>query len=724
MFIIWGTLAGMLWYLELVYHISSFGFVGGNPVYMLFLVTFWSALETLLIGLCKGRIKKILYYFFLWFSVIWTGVQIVYLQIFKQPLLWEAIFRGGGDALTNYWREALTGIVNALPILLLILMPVIAIGFLLHLKKWVFPDFGQLQILRTAVMMVLGVVGCIVTLQIGKYTEQDYYEEYHEFFDPMTVAENMGMWTILERDTVTGVERMVQTAWKGMTQEVILANGEGDETAQPQESVSENAVSDNDVVQENGAVEETQTGGAGEDPGNGSAEENTSPEQSEEQPEQSLPRNNEFNINFDTLKSLADNDKQNWLADYIQELTPVTTNEYTGMFEGYNLIYLTAEGFSTYAIREDLTPTLHRLVNSGFVFENYYVPLWQTSTSDGEYINCTALIPDGQFSMRKSAVNRMAYTLPRFFETEGVYSYAYHNNTLSYYERHETHPNLGYDFKGCKLGDLSEEEWGDKIFPMENPNAWPASDLEMIQGTLPEYVNQERFHVYYMTVSGHMNYNFKGNSMSHKNREAVAGLEMSENARAYIACNIELDKALEYLLTELEAAGQLDKTVICLSADHYPYAMTTEQYEELAGKSLSEGMDMYRNSIILWNAALEEEPIVIDKVCGSMDIIPTLLNLFGFSYDSRMYAGRDMLSDEEGMVIFNDRSFVTDGVIYKKKAKETIWLKDEEGNDIIPDEAKEAYLAEKKQEVKERYQFSAYILQENYYADIEQAIEE
>lgn len=707
MVIIWGTLAGMLLYLEVVYHIGSFGFSSCNPAYMLMLVTFWSAGETLLVGILKGRWKKIAYYFFIWFSVIWTAVQVVYLRIFKQPLLWEAAFRGGGDALTNYWREALEGIIGAFPILLVILLPGITISFLFHLKKCVLPDFTQLHVLRTVVILVIGATGCIVTMQIGKFTKQDYYEDYQEFFDPMTIAENMGMWTMLERDTVMGVKSMVQAAWSGMEQQVMQANVEENET-QPENSATE---SGNAGAEQNG-----QSGGA-------SGETAASSETPDNATEQEEPSVHQFNINFDTLKDLADNDKQSWLADYIQGLTPAAANEYTGMFEGYNLIYLTAEGFSTHAIREDLTPTLYRLTNSGFVFENYYVPLWQTSTSDGEYINCTGLIPDGQFSMRKSAENEMAYTLPRFFEKEGIVSYAYHNNSLSYYDRHLTHPNLGYDFKGCKLGNLSAEEWGDKIFPMEHPNAWPASDLEMMQGTLPEYVNQERFHVYYLTVSGHMNYNFKGNAMSSKNREAVAGLELSENARAYIACNIELDKALEYLIAELEAAGQLEKTVICLSADHYPYAMTTEQYEELAGKSLSEGMDMYRNSIILWNAAMEEEPIVIDKVCGSMDIIPTLLNLFGFPYDSRMYAGRDMLSDEEGLVIFNDRSFVTDGVIYKRKAKETIWLKDEQGNDIIPDDAKEAYLAEKKQEVKARYQFSAYILQENYYADIEQAIE-
>ncbi len=630
MLAIWGSIAGLLLYLEAVYHCSCYGWSSCNPLYTIFLIMAWSAGVSLIVGLLRGRLQKIVYYFFLWFAAIWTGVQVVYLRIFKQPLLWEAAFRGGGDALTNYWRETLAGIAGALPILLLLIAPPIGIGIVMHRRK---RSLSTARVRRagaastwisTASVGIIGILGCVIVLQVGRITEKDYYEEYHEFFDPLTVAENMGVWPMLERDTV-------------LCMSGSFVDDRSDEAA--------------------------------------------------------------------------------WFTEYIKGLEPVTDNEYTGIFEGYNLIYLTAEGFSPYAVNEELTPTLYRLRHSGFLFENFYVPLWQTSTSDGEYINCTGLIPDGQFSMQKSAENDMPYTLPCFFAEEGVKSYAYHNSSLSYYDRNITHPNLGYDFKGCKTGNLSEEEGGDKIFPMENPDAWPASDLEMMQGTIPEYIGQDRFHVYYLTVSGHLNYSFKSNAMSYKNKAVVEALELSDPAKAYIACNIELDKALAYLLEQLEAAGKLENTVICLSADHYPYGLDTPQYEELAGKSLEAGMDLYQNSLILWNVGMEE-PVVVEKTCGPMDIVPTLLNLFGYAYDSGIYAGRDILSDAEGMVIFNDRSFVTDGVIYDRREKTAVWQKDENGNDVIPDAEKEAYLAEKKQEVKDRCRFSAYILQEDYYADI------
>ena len=121
------------------------------------------------------------------------------------------------------------------------------------------------------------------------------------------------------------------------------------------------------------------------------------------------------------------------------------------------------------------------------------------------------------------------------------------------------------------------------------------------------------------------------------------------------------------------------------------------------------------NSLILWNAGMDE-PVIVDKACCSVDVLPTLLNLFGFDYDSRMYAGRDIFSDEEGLVICNDKSFVSDTVAYNRKEKTTTWLKE------LPQEEKDAYMTAKQLDVKNRYLFSAYILRNNYYDIISKCI--
>ena len=735
MFILWGALMGIFLWLELIYHFSGFGFTAFHPVYMIFLTACCAALCTLIIGTVKGRGKKILYYIFIWLPTLWVCAQLVYLRIFRQPLLFEMMIVGGQDALTDYWREALAGILSALPFLLLLILPSAVVPHLIVKRLGIaLPQFNRIVILKAAMLSLAGGLGCAAVLLTGKQSGLDFYELYHEFYDPLTLAQEYGVFPLFQGDLSGHLRQALPSLWLEETgSEYAAANakasaaGKTAEPSQTVETVSANTADPSrtaETVSANTAepskTEETvsaNTAGSAQTEETLSADIQT-PAESVEEP---APAPHQLDIDFDRLRELADNNKQAWLADYIQNKTPVSSNEYTGMFKDYNLIFLTAEGFCSYAIDEKLTPTLYQLAHSGFVCSNYYVPLWQTSTSDGEYINMTGLIPKGQHSMRRTAQNVQPFVLPAFFASEGVYSWAYHDNSLSYYDRYLTHPNMGYDFKACRLGKLSRSEWGDKVFEMEQPNEWPASDYNMMAATVPEYVKADRFHVYYMTVSGHMNYNFAGNAMAAKNKDAVAGLELSEKSKAYIACNIELDKAMANLLEQLEAAGQLEKTVICLSADHYPYSFTDEEYEELAGKDLSAGKDLYRNTLILWNAGIKE-PITIDKACSSLDILPTLLNLFGFDYDSRMYAGNDILSDEEGMVIFNNRDFVTDGLIFIEKKDEAVWLKDAAGNDIVPDEEKEAYLAAKRQEVKDRCLFSADILEENYYSDILEAL--
>jgi len=249
---------------------------------------------------------------------------------------------------------------------------------------------------------------------------------------------------------------------------------------------------------------------------------------------------------------------------------------------------------------------------------------------------------------------------------------------------------------------------------MENADSWPASDLDMMKATIPEYIDDDRFHVYYMTVSGHMNYNFTGNRMARKHKEEVAELPYSEEGKAYIACNMELDRALEYLIEELDKAGKLENTVIALSADHYPYDMDMKNYEELVGMPLDGTLDLYRNSLILWNS--EMETVEIEKTCSAEDLLPTLLNLFGFEYDSRLYAGKDMLSDSPSLVIFSNRSFITDTMEYDRKTKTITSLTDEPVD--------EAYYEEISQQVKGIYEYSAGILNHNFYKYVKQALVE
>ena len=385
------------------------------------------------------------------------------------------------------------------------------------------------------------------------------------------------------------------------------------------------------------------------------------PEGEEEPPEPEAPTYsyNVTEIDFDGMIEASENQTLTDMHRYFKEVEPTRQNQYTGMFEGKNLIWIVGEAFSTLALDETVTPTLFRMAREGFVFENFYNPVWSVSTSDGEYMTLTGLLPkSGVWSFQESAKNFMPYGFGNLLKPLGYSTKAYHNHYYSYYARNLSHPNLGYEYKGLGNG-------------LRITETWPESDLEMMELTFPKDITQTPFHTYYMAVSGHLNYTFSGNYIAFKNRKLVEHLSYSEGPRAYLACNAELDKAVAYLLEQLDAADLLDDTVIVISGDHYPYGLTMEEMAELAGKPLGEQFEMYESTLILWSGSIQE-PIPVSKVCSSLDIMPTLANLFGLTYDSRLLAGKDILSDSPGLVEFSDRSFITDLGRYDSKSDQFV----------------------------------------------------
>lgn len=357
---------------------------------------------------------------------------------------------------------------------------------------------------------------------------------------------------------------------------------------------------------------------------------------------------NTMDIDFDALAAGTDDKTLKSMHEYFGSLTPSQQNEYTGMFKDKNLIFLTAEAFSPYFISKELTPALYRLTHEGFVFNNYYQPDWTMSTVGGETANLTGIIPswiNGNWSSVAAAKDYMPFTLGNQFSALGYSVPAWHNHTYSYYDRDKYLKSFGFDYKGGRGGGLELPISGDM---------WPESDLEMIQATADSYINDyvnngKKFCAYYMTVSGHTEYNFGGNDMAIRNKAAAQAAypNASTAVQAYVACNLELEYALEYLMDKLEASGIADDTLIVMSADHYPFGLVSETedyYNELRGFEDTEFVtSRYKNALIMWSGCIEE-PIVVDTPCSSIDILPTLSNLFGLEYDSRLMIGRDIFA--------------------------------------------------------------------------------
>ena len=104
-----------------------------------------------------------------------------------------------------------------------------------------------------------------------------------------------------------------------------------------------------------------------------------------------------------------------------------------------------AEGFNSIAVDENLTPTLYKLTNSGFVFENFYSPVF-LSTTGGEFQATTGLIPTQSIlNMWKKDKPDIKYALGNSFSKAGYTANAYHDWTYTYYSRQDTMKTLGFD---------------------------------------------------------------------------------------------------------------------------------------------------------------------------------------------------------------------------------------------------------------------------------------
>ena len=650
-------------YIETVFHITEF-----KNVSVLFPVLFalpFGILAGTVCNLFPEKVARVLRYVISVAVMVWFCVQIVYFHSF-QAFLSMSLLGMGDDVFTNFFKTIMLAIWECMIPILLIFLPLVAL-FLLHKRMSSKRRFNWKKSLISTIALVLSSVLVLLLLPLGGKGDHSAYANFHNNWVLDLSIEKLGVMTTTGLDVkylFTGELLQDVAPEDDLDVPILVTLPEDVDATEPEESTSATEPAPEDVY-------------------------NIIP-----------------GLDFAAMAEAETSSKTKKIYQYLAGLEPTKKNQYTGMFEGYNLILITAESFSTMGIHQELTPTLYKLANSGFNFTNYYT-MNPSNTTNGEYSNLTGLIPDtskpkSNGSFVYSIKNTMNMNIANWFNAQGVFTRAYHDHTASYYKRNKTHPNIGYQsFEGkSQIGGLS---------------GWPESDLIMMQNTVGDYINDEWFHTYYMTVSGHHNYRFGGyNTIADKNEDLVQDLDMGTAAKAYLATHIELDRALKYLIDELEKAGKLDKTVICLTTDHYPYGLTDSQYKGMLGHSIQHGgIERYESDLIIWNSAMET--IQIDKPCCQVDVLPTLLNLFGFTYDSRLYSGMDILSDSYGLAMLSNQSFITDKIIYNTRYEKVYYLDE---NWQMPDGYLDSYI----QIVKNRFSIASNILNQDFYAKLPQDV--
>ncbi|MCR4961151.1 MAG: LTA synthase family protein [Lachnospiraceae bacterium] len=680
---------GLLVFLETVFHIWAIHSFDANFFMKLLMTLPSAAFLSLFTSFFGKKANKVITWVISVILLIYYAVNVIYHTVFK--VYFSVAFISKNNAkIYQYYREILEAMGRDwLVLLILIIIPVAALILLNRFEIIKYEKAGLVHI-------YVGITLLAVTILCESFVALAYGKDALSPYELMVV----------ENDNDTSFKKLGVLA----TAEVevkfnLFPNDELDDS----DKLGDVWVYDGN----NTSADETETSGPSEpaeEVADVSSDEEIAAYEAylEEQAHKIDTSPNMLDIDF---VSLAENETDEYVAgihNYMSTLVPTNKNEYTGMFKGFNLIFLTAEGFSDIAVDEVHTPTLYKMIHEGFYFTNFYNPRTGGSTSDGEFVCSTSLYPmkGGATNFKRVGRHSMPFALGNLFNrTYGITSRAYHDNDYEYYGRDITYPGMGYYYQGVGNG-------------LEIEKHWPASDLQMMEASLPEYIDDDIFNVYYMTVSGHLNYNFTGNWCSKKHREEVQDLDVSEPCQAYVACQMELDLAMQYLIEQLEEKGIADRTVICFTGDHWPYGLSNEEFSELLGHPVEENFELYKSNLILWSGAIKE-PIVIDKPCCSMDILPTLLNLFGFEYDSRLLMGYDILSDTEGFVAMWNKSIITETLMYNSQTGEVTYLT-EDGEP--PEEMPEDYLDNLKTKLALKRKYSERIIDYDYYKYIADAL--
>lgn len=642
----WILFTAILLYYELLFHELNFGIGDGNIVQIIIFALVGGGVCGIITNVFPVIVDKIIATVLTLFIGILFVAQYIYHSVFNNYLSVMGTIRFGNQAADNA-DTVISNMKAQISDIILMVIPVIIAIILI----WTIMAFDRRRWWTNLIGTGIVAVVYIATIMVMWAVDSDVYSPYKIYSQYTSVDLAVEKLGVMESFVVDVRASVTSGSDKG---QISFASAGMDSVVDPLEGgkTSENIPDASDTKEPNtykNVDEDTDTSG---DKSVSTTEATT------EVPVDTSP--NMLDLDFEAINELSGSDAVASLSEYFENVTPTKKNEYTGMFEGYNVIWITAEGFTGYALESGLFPTLSKLADEGFVFDSYYQPLWYGSTLGGEYANLMGSpTKNGAYlSMCRAADNEngMYFSLANTLKRMGYSCYGFHDNDYTYYDRNITHPALGYEWIASGNGlEYQTDEYGQDM--------WPQSDLVMMEETFDKYTNDQPFHLYYLTVSGHVPYGYgAANAMSEKNKDVVSDLNYSDTTKAYLASQYEMEKMLEGIVERLEKRNLLDKTVIVLAGDHVPYD-NMEVVDELAGQEFGYSLDAYRSRLVIWSGSMEK-PVRVNKVCSSIDILPTLLNLMGAEYDSRLIIGRDILLDSAGLVLFPDRSYVTDTYEY------------------------------------------------------------
>ena len=355
-------------------------------------------------------------------------------------------------------------------------------------------------------------------------------------------------------------------------------------------------------------------------------------------------------------------------------------NERTGLFKGKNLIVVMIEtGSNVFFDYPEYFPNINKLYNEGWAWTNAFSPRNACSTGNNEMSGITSLFTINRNCTANTFKDNKYYeSLFNLFNKQNYNVTSYHDYTDQYYYRKLYHPNMGSQ-KFYGIDDLGLK----RLWDSNSSQPWP-SDVEFVEKALPKYIDEEKFMAWMTTVSGHMKYTYSSvtgdnylNNFKDKN--------WNIQAKRYMSKLVYTDLAIGKMIEMLEKEGRLNDTVIAIYADHEPYGLDDDLFQQITKYNVKTKFgDIDRTPFIIYNPKIKAEKF--ENYTSFIDLLPTIANLFDLDYDPRLYGGTDLFSaSHNNVVAFADGSWRTDIAYYDATSGKINYIGEQE---YTPEEIK------------------------------------
>ena len=274
---------------------------------------------------------------------------------------------------------------------------------------------------------------------------------------------------------------------------------------------------------------------------------------------------------------------------------------------------LSAEFMAAYGNTEGITPFLDSLAQKSIFLTNLYATGNRTVRGLEALTLCVPPTPGESIVKRKD--NKNKFTTGSVFKSKG-YSVKYLYGGYSYFDNMK-------DFFGGNGYDIIDR---DNFTPEEITfaNIWGVSDEDMARKAIKEMNAQAKtgkpFFNHWMTVSNHRPFTYP------EGRIDIPGTAKSRQGGVKYT-----DYSLKLFFELAKKESWFKDTVFVIVADH---CASSAGRTELP-------LDRYRIPCLIYADFLEAEQI--DKLASQIDVMPTVMELLNFSYESK-FLGQDIFS--------------------------------------------------------------------------------